>query len=394
MSEQTFVRELERRADDVQPTQLRFEDVRASAHRIQRRRRIAASGAAAAVVAAVLLVPGLIGDSPSNDRPEPAPPGPTITPGQTVPFDLDVPEGDAPRVLYHHVVDSVAIDDDGEHDLPDGTSQVVPYGDGFLAVASGDNPTPVKLALYQLDASYEVVAELGPVGAAIRASPDGRRVAWIEVARNPPALLVVAEDGEVVQRLPLPDGNLGYPVGFTADGTVYNIEKLGADTWTWQEAVGEERTPVPHLGYVTDASPVSDLVVGTTRFNSKKNLPRAGAVSGSELLWEDCCYLLEDLSPDGSLVFGYPDEGTPSHQRLTVLDARTGQLLVEFDGGDRATVVEAAWEDDGHVLAVVEQGNRQAILRLGLDGTVERATGFERVDTLSVTWFLAGRPAE
>ena len=82
------------------------------------------------------------------------------------------------------------------------------------------------------------------------------------------------------------------------------------------------------------------------------------------------------------------------YPRLTVLDARTGQKVLEFDGGGRATAVEAAWEDDGHVLAVVQQGNRQAILRLGLDGTVERTTDFAHVDSLSTTWFLAGRPLE
>ncbi len=139
---------------------------------------------------------------------------------------------------------------------------------------------------------------------------------------------------------------------------------------------------------------VSDLVVGTTRFDRKANLPRAGAVAGSELLWEECCYTLEDLSPDGSLVIGYPDEGIPSYRRLTVLDSRTGEMVVEFDGGRLATVLESAWEDDEHVLAVVQQDNRQAILRLGLDGTVERTTDFARVGGLNVTWFLAGRPWE
>ena len=119
MSEETFVRELERRADDVQPRHLRFEDVRVSAYRIRRRRRIAVSGAAAALVAAAVLLPtALLGGSPSSDRPEPAPPAPTITPGQTVPYDLDAPQGDAPRVLYQRVADAVAIDGDGEHDLP------------------------------------------------------------------------------------------------------------------------------------------------------------------------------------------------------------------------------------------------------------------------------------
>ena len=44
--------------------------------------------------------------------------------------------------------------------------------------------------------------------------------------------------------------------------------------------------------------------------------------------------------------------------------------------------------------AVVQQGDRQAILRFGLDGTVERTTDFAHVDSLSTTWFLAGRPWE
>ena len=147
-------------------------------------------------------------------------------------------------MLYERVADSVAIDGDGEHDLPSGTSQVVPYGDGYLALADGENPTPVQLRLYRLDADYEVVEDLGPVGSVIRASADGLRAAWMEVAPNE-AFLVVAEDGEVVQRLPLPEGNIGFPVGFTATGTVYNIEKLDSGgSWTWEVAVGDQRTPV------------------------------------------------------------------------------------------------------------------------------------------------------
>ena len=74
MSEQTFVRELERRADDVQPRHLRFEDVRASAYRIRRRRRVAVAGGVAAVVAAAILVPtALLGGSPKSDRPRAGP---------------------------------------------------------------------------------------------------------------------------------------------------------------------------------------------------------------------------------------------------------------------------------------------------------------------------------
>ena len=105
MSEQTFVRELERRAEDVQPRHFGFEDVRTTAYRIRRRRRIAASAAAAAVVAAVLLVPGMIGGSERAEEPEPVPkPTTGLTPpgvsvlhdgvltrpdGSTTPLDVD-----------------------------------------------------------------------------------------------------------------------------------------------------------------------------------------------------------------------------------------------------------------------------------------------------------------
>ena len=69
MSEQTFVRELERRADDVRPRHFGFDDIRTSARRIQRRRRTAVAGGVAAVVAAAVLLPAaLLGGSPKQRR--------------------------------------------------------------------------------------------------------------------------------------------------------------------------------------------------------------------------------------------------------------------------------------------------------------------------------------
>jgi hypothetical protein len=394
MSEETFVRELERRADDVQPRHLRFEDVRAAAYRIRRRRRATAAGAAAAVVAAVLLVPGLMGGSPRSDAPEPAPPAPTITPGQRVSFDLDAPLGEAPRVRYQRAADDVVIDGEGEHDLPHGTTQVVAYEDGYLVLADGASPLEVEQRLYRLDADYRQTEDLGPALAPIVASPDGTRIAWTEVSADASADLVV-DDGTDVQRVSLPGLQLGMPIGFTADGLVYQLLPPDSDSSFWEVTADGRSTRVPELEDVWDASPVTDLVVGNTRYDNTADRPCAGAVRGGALVWgESCWYTLEDLSPDGSLVFGYPDVATPNHARLTVLDAETGEPLVRFDGGKRADVVEAAWEDDGHVLAVVQQGGRQAILRLGLDGTVERTTDFVEVHTLSVAWFLAGRPHE
>ena len=39
------------------------------------------------------------------------------------------------------------IDSDGEHDLPGGLDPLVPYGDGYVALADGEPDVPVQLRL-------------------------------------------------------------------------------------------------------------------------------------------------------------------------------------------------------------------------------------------------------
>jgi hypothetical protein len=389
MTEETFVRELERRADDVPLRPLDLQDVRTTAHRIRRRRRLAASGAAAAAVAAVLLAPSL-GGSPSPDAPDPAPPVPTTTPDQVVPIGLDAPRGDPPRVLYQRVADDVAIDADGEeHALPDGTLQVVPYGEGYLAVAQGESPhESFKMHTLRLDADFTVVEDLGPSLDRVVVAADGARAAWTEVTGRT-TVEVAVDDGSAVQRVELAAGEEPALVGFTDAGLVVEVRNADAEVLRLVGVTPDGATELPALLRAMDAS--ADLVVGTTSYDGRFC---GGAVRPGEELWEDCPYLVEDLSPDGRLVLGYPDEGTPANARLVVRDAGTGEVLVRYSGGRRAVVVEAAWEDDQHLLAVVEEAGRQAVLRLGLDGTVERTTDEVDAEPMSTTWFLAGRPFE
>jgi len=391
MSEETFVRELERRSEDVLPRHLAFEDVRATAHGIRRRRRLAASGAVAAVVAAVVIGPGMLGASQRDAGPDPAPSPPVITDGRKVSFDLGAPEGEAPRVLYQRTTDGVAIDAEGEHPLPEGTTQVVPYQDGYVAVADGDSPLEVKQRLYRLDADFQTVEDLGPVLAPVAFTADGSRIAWAEIGPDR-AATIVRDDGAGILRTTLPAGQLPRLVGFTGAGTVLSLDDGDQDLGDRVLDAQGGLTELRGLEYVWDASPVSDLVVGNARWDDRVGLACAGTVRDGTRIRSQCHYQVEDLGPDGSLVIAYPDEATPSNGRLTVLDAETLEPRVRFVGDRGARIVEAAWEDDDHVLAVVEQGDRQSILRLGLDGTVERTTAFETVRSLSTTWFLAGRP--
>ncbi|MBB3041362.1 hypothetical protein [Nocardioides soli] len=101
MTEETFVRELERHADDVHGVPLTLETVRGRARQIRRRRRAAAVAGVAAAVAAVVLVPAALTGGGSERAPEPAPPltapgssvlhdGVVTKPdGETVPLDVD-----------------------------------------------------------------------------------------------------------------------------------------------------------------------------------------------------------------------------------------------------------------------------------------------------------------
>ncbi|WP_395659331.1 hypothetical protein [Nocardioides sp.] len=101
MTEETFVRELERRADHVHGAPLSFDDVRGTAHRIRRRRRAATAAVAAAAVALVVVVPTLLvgGHEKRGLEPAPSPVSPgasvlhdgvvTLSGGGSVPVDLD-----------------------------------------------------------------------------------------------------------------------------------------------------------------------------------------------------------------------------------------------------------------------------------------------------------------
>lgn len=111
MTEETFVRELERRADDVRGAQLSFETVRGRARQIRRRRRTVAAVGVAAAVAAIVLVPAALTGGGNDRAPEPAPPllapassvlhdGVVTKPdGETVPLDVDTADVTGMAVL-------------------------------------------------------------------------------------------------------------------------------------------------------------------------------------------------------------------------------------------------------------------------------------------------------
>lgn len=93
--------------------------------------------------------------------------------------------------------------------------------------------------------------------------------------------------------------------------------------------------------------------------------------------WQTCDHTLTTFSPDASLVLGTDAYLDGFGQRsVAFLDAKDGTLIHEFTSkGKGPTILQTAWEDADHVLAVAYERGRWSIVRLGVDGSAEIALG-------------------
>jgi hypothetical protein len=98
--------------------------------------------------------------------------------------------------------------------------------------------------------------------------------------------------------------------------------------------------------------------------------------------WETCDNQLGGISPDNGHVLGtpaYADGFGP--QVLDVLSTADGSLVRTFAAardGSSATYFDEVWEDAEHVLVVTYQDGEWAVVRLGVDGSMEYAVAPRR----------------
>ncbi len=379
---------LHRRADALHDAPLDLVDVRGRATSIRRRRRAVAGVAAVAAVAAVVVPLSLLPDGREGRGMDPQP-ADTITPiERPVPLDpRSAPEGDAARIPYVDIDATQLVTPAAAYDLPEAYRQIVPDGDGgWVALAQG-TPGATGTTVQVLDGDFGVVEASGAPSAALAIREDGGHVADVEYAGT---------DGWGLVMTPLPrvgdytfidvatkssEQELHRAVGYVSADSVV-VEATDPDTGrNSYRVVAADGTMTPFDGFnrVVSASSVSGLVAGQTDFTGD------GSCSGvldplsadRDLVWETCDHSLGAFSPDGTYVVGlapYSDaNGSPS---VGILDAATGEPVVDFVSGNdpssAATVADAAWEDATTLLATVNQGNEEYLLRLGIDGTVER----------------------
>ena len=90
-------------------------------------------------------------------------------------------------------------------------------------------------------------------------------------------------------------------------------------------------------------------------------------------IWETCDYTLFDFSPSGERILAGPAYLDGFGQGIAAVLDRDGEVLAEWHSQGQAAILHTIWEDDDHVLVIVFEDERWAILRLGVDGSVEIA---------------------
>ncbi len=322
----------------------------------------------------VLLVAGsllALSACTSQDRGSggPSTPRPTVT--ERSPSDdgwANLPAGRPPTVPYVRGSRYVAPDDGGEPlpRGPRGVSGVVVFSGGLLvsnaAYFEGTNGVALVRHGKPVESwpSFDHCSSGTPV-----ASADGGFVAWVTVRcpesddRSVGAVHRAAMDGrqELMQQI---GPGLAQVVGFLGRELVYN---LGFQDGAWITNFLDAPRSVPGVDRVVSLSEHNGLMIGQRGDRARLVVDAHGSVR-----WRATAGSLVAFSPDGSKVLAVTEE------RLSALRSSDGSTASGFEAPPGVEAWTAVWETNRTLLALMERAGRVAIVRMDLDGHVERVT--------------------
>jgi hypothetical protein len=364
-----------------------FAQVRARAVRVRRRRRVVTATLAAAAVAVVTVpttlvlrndekagtepthqptVPPTV--SPSPNTPTTAPP--TVTkspsPGNGPLLLSSIEEGRAPGTPY--LQGRIFVAADGSRTALPGkrpVSEFTVYHGGWLVVDADD------AHLYQYDNEGNET-DLGRNGI-VRVSGDQMQTLY--EAGGVTKIGISTGMGEGEQTVPLPkDAGV---VGFVGQDLVYGT---GNGTWVHPADGGADRK-LPELIGPQATSPGTGLVGGMVATGDAGDgvLGAVADANTDTMLWKNRWRPLS-FSPDGKYVAAVPAGDNGDAEWIAILDARTGRTVQHMQLFDRKLYLMGlppaiAWdEDDSLLFDVADKTGHEAILRLGVDGSLTRAT--------------------
>ena len=196
-------------------------------------------------------------------------------------------------------------------------------------------------------------------------SRDGSHVAWVTVRcpesedRSVAALHVARSDGSGELTRSIGHG-LAAAVGFVGESVVYT---LGFEGGAWLTDGRAHPRRIPGVDHVRAVSPAG-AVIAQTGDTARLVMDVSGTI-----LWRAEAGDLVSFSPDGTKVLALLEE-----PRISVLDARNGEAVTAVDIPAGAEAGSAVWETDQSLLMLVRRDGTVGVLRVRLDGPLERAT--------------------
>lgn len=294
----------------------------------------------------------------------------------------DLPTGAPPKVAWSEENSRTIIihgPDGSTTPAPKETDDFAPMGSGYVTQHGMRWPRVTWIDADGTPADREWRTTYG-----LAVSAGGEAVAF---TGRRGAVRVIDSDGDRVLRMPRIPGGRSMPSVLLGEDCKESGTSTGCSVFVNEQARARSWMTTSHG--IVDAAPFRSTTTGRGRWLG--GITKAmddGTCSvmrrGARRRWATCHNVLSRISPDRSHVLGtpaYADGLGPG--RLDLLDLRTGRRLRSWTGsrtGDSATYFEETWEDPEHVLIVTLTGESTwAVVRLGLDGTMEYAVPPRRV---------------
>ena len=255
----------------------------------------------------------------------------------------------------------------------------VPMGNGLVVMADADDGDGDGAAVATLDGTGGEVTREEARGYGLAVTADGTIAAWLSPDGS---VHGVEAGGTRTFELPKVEGasEMGAIAG---EGTCYEGEsEIGGCTAYVDVDEPRQAWLTSSHGIVDVAGSMLSVVdaargVGVVGLISVTDEGSCGGifVKPAKPKWQTCDHTLTAFSPDGTRVAGTDAYLDGFGQRsIAVLDAQDGTVLHEFSSKGRGpTVLQTAWENEDHVLAVVYERGRWSIVRVGVDGSAELA---------------------
>lgn len=291
-------------------------------------------------------------------------------------FDVsDLETGAPPKIVWSQTTggESTIHGPAGETTIAGRVDALAPMGSGYVVQTLDEGRATTRF----VGADGTPGRSSWRTGYGLATSPDGEAVAF---TTRRGGVKVIDLDGDRVLSMPsIPSKEFGQPVyvsnGYCReDETSNGCAVLVNSTKRRESWVVSSHGIVDITGFKAFSTGAGRWGGGITKFSD------TGTCSvmkrNQRIRWKTCDNMFSDISPDKQHVLGtpaYADGFGPTV--LDVLDLRTGDVTNSFVSTRKAlaTYFDEVWEDPTHMLVVTYHDEEFAIVRLGLDGSMEYA---------------------